>query len=206
MPYNYLGTTIEPDSLTFKDVLYAYSNGYFPLGDDDGLVSWFNYTPRAILPLNKNQLNISRSLKQVVHKQIFQIEVDKDFYSVIKNCSQLHGDTWITNEIVKLYLELYNKGYAHSVEAYFEGKLVGGLYGVAFRSAFFGESMFHIKNNASKVCVLKLYDILTKNKFNLFDIQMKTPVFESFGCIEVSNEIYSCLLKKALKENSTFTY
>ena len=206
MPYNYLGTTIEPDSLTFKDVLYAYSNGYFPLGDDDGLVSWFNYTPRAILPLNKNQLNISRSLKQVVHKQIFQIEVDNDFYSVIKNCSQLHGDTWITNEIVKLYLELYNKGFAHSVEAYFEGKLVGGLYGVAFRSAFFGESMFRIKNNASKVCVLKLYDILTKNKFNLFDIQMKTPVFESFGCIEVSNENYSCLLKKALKENSTFTY
>lgn len=206
MPYNYLGTTFEPDSLTYKDVLYAYANGYFPLGDEDGLISWFDYTPRAIIPLIKYKLNISRSLKQVVNKQIFQIEIDKDFYSVIKHCSLLHGDTWITNEIVKLYLELYNKGYAHSIESYFEGKLVGGLYGVAYRSAFFGESMFHLKNDASKVCVLKLYDILTKNKFNLFDIQMKTAVFESFGCTEVSKEDYSFLLKKALKKCSTFTY
>lgn len=206
MPYNYLGTTFEPDSLTYKDVLYAYSKGYFPLGDEDGLVSWFNHTPRAILPLNNNNLNISRSLKQVVKKQLFEIKIDNDFYSVIRHCSQLHGETWITNEIVKLYLELYNKGYAHSVEAYIEGKLVGGLYGVAYRSAFFGESMFHLKDNASKVCVIRLYDILQENNYKLFDIQMKTPVFEAFGCIEVSNEEYALFLKKALKENAVFTY
>ncbi|MFA7359537.1 MAG: leucyl/phenylalanyl-tRNA--protein transferase [Candidatus Kapaibacterium sp.] len=205
MPYNYLGTTIEPDSLTYKDVIYAYAKGYFPLGDEDGLVSWFNHTPRAILPLVKNHLNISRSLKQIVHKQLFEVKIDNNFYSVIKHCALLHGDTWITSEIVRLYLELYNKGYAHSVEAYFEGKLVGGLYGVAYRSAFFGESMFHLKSSASKVCVLKLYDILLNNNFKLFDIQMKTPVFESFGCIEVSNEEYSVLLKKALEKNAIFT-
>lgn len=206
MPYNYLGTTFEPDSLTYKDVLYAYANGYFPLGDEEGFVSWFNHTPRAILPLEKNFIKISRSLKQVVNKKIFQVAVDKDFYSVIKHCSKLHGESWISNEIIGLYLELYNKGYAHSIEAYFEGKLVGGLYGVAYRSAFFGESMFHLKSNASKVCLLKLYAILIENGFKLFDIQMKTPVFESFGCIEISGEKYSFLLKKALKENATFSY
>jgi len=206
MPYNYLGTTFNPDSLSYKDVLYAYSKGYFPLGDDDGLISWFNHTPRAVLPLEKNYLKISRSLKQVVKKQTFKVLVDQDFYTVIYQCSRLHGDTWITNEIIRLYLELFNKGYAHSVEAYFEGKLVGGLYGVAYRSAFFGESMFHLKENASKICVLKLYEILTENKFCLFDIQMKTPLFNSFGCAEVTNEEYLLLLKKALKDTASFKY
>lgn len=206
MPYNYLGTTFNPDSLTYKDVLYAYSKGYFPLGDNDGLISWFNHTPRAILPLENNTLKISRSLKQIVRKQLFEVLFDQDFYTVINQCSRLHGDTWITNEIIRLYLELFNKGYAHSVEAYFEGKLVGGLYGVAYRSVFFGESMFHLKENASKICVLKLYEILSENKFSLFDIQMKTPLFNSFGCTEVTNEEYLLLLKKALKVTAPFNY
>ena len=204
MPYNYLGTTFEPDSLSFKDVLHAYANGYFPLGDEDGLVSWFDHSPRAIVLLSENGLKISRSLKQVINKEVYEIKVDTDFYSVINNCADLHGDSWITNTIINLYLELFNKGFAHCVEAYKDGKLVGGLYGVAFKSAFFGESMFHIMDNASKVCVVKLYEILLKNKFKLFDIQMKTPVFESFGCMEISKEEYIRLLKNALNKNSVF--
>lgn len=204
MPYIYLGTTFEPDSLSYKDVLQAYAKGYFPLGDEEGLVSWFEHLPRAIVPLSENGLNISRSLKQVMSKRTFQIKIDTDFYSVINNCAELHGDTWITKEIINLYLELFNKGFAHSVEAYRHGKLVGGLYGVAYKSAFFGESMFHIKDNASKVCVVKLYEILLKNKFKLFDIQMKTPLFESFGCIEISKEKYINLLKSALTKEAQF--
>ncbi len=206
MPYNYLGTTYNPDSLTYKDVLYAYANGYFPLGDDDGLVSWFEHQPRAIVPLTSTGLNISRSLKQAINKNSFDIQIDTDFYAVINQCSQLHGDTWITKEIVKLYLELFNKGFAHSIEAYQSGKLVGGLYGVAFRSAFFGESMFHLKDNASKICVVKLYDILSKNNYKLFDIQMETPLFKSFGCVEITKDEYSVLLKQALAQNNNFDY
>jgi leucyl/phenylalanyl-tRNA--protein transferase len=206
MPYNYLGTTFEPDSLSFKDILHAYANGYFPLGDDDGLVSWFDHSPRAIVPLSENGLNVSRSLKQVINKNTYEILVDNDFYAVINRCSELHGDSWITKEIVRLYLELFNKGFAHCVEAYKDGKLVGGLYGVAYRAAFFGESMFHVKDNASKVCAVKLYEILLKNKYKLFDIQMKTPVFESFGCVEVSKEEYTTLLKNALLNNSVFQH
>ncbi len=204
MPYNYLGTTFNPDSLTYKDVLHAYANGYFPLGDDDGLVSWFEHTPRAIMPLKKDGLKIPRSLKQVIGKKVFEVSVDSDFYSVITHCSRLHGDTWITNEIIKLYLELFNKGYAHSIEAYCDGKLAGGLYGVAYRSAFFGESMFHMKDNASKVCVVKLYEILLKNKFMLFDIQMSTPLFKSFGCREITRSRYITLLQSALKSPASF--
>jgi leucyl/phenylalanyl-tRNA--protein transferase len=204
MPYNYLGTTFYPDSLSYKDVLHAYANGYFPLGDDDGMVSWFDHTPRAVVPLSKNGLNVSRSLKQVINKNTYEILVDTDFYSVINSCAELHGDTWITKEIVRLYLELFNKGFAHCIEAYKDGKLVGGLYGVAYRSAFFGESMFHLKDNASKVCVIKLYEILQKNKYKLFDIQMTTPVFELFGCIEISKDEYIALLQNALLQNSVF--
>jgi leucyl/phenylalanyl-tRNA--protein transferase len=206
MPYNYFGTTFNPDSLSYKDVLHAYANGYFPLGDDDGLVSWFDHTPRAIVPLSLNGLNVSRSLKQVINKNTYEVLIDTDFYSVINNCAELHNETWITKEIVSLYLELFNKGFAHSVEAYKDGKLVGGLYGVAYRSAFFGESMFHVKDNASKVCVVKLYEILIKNKFKLFDIQMKTPVFESFGCVEISKDEYTTLLKTAFLGNLTFNH
>jgi len=206
MPYNYFGTTFNPDSLSFKDVLYAYTNGYFPLGDEDGLVSWFDHTPRAIVPITENGLNVSRSLKQVINKNTYEILIDTDFYAVINSCAELHGDTWITKEIVKLYLELFNKGFAHCIEAYKDGKLVGGLYGVAYRSAFFGESMFHVKDNASKVCVVKLYEILLKNKYKLFDIQMTTPVFESFGCVEISKEEYVPLLKNALLHNAAFQY
>jgi len=168
------------------------------------LVSWFDHTPRAIVPLSENGLNISRSLKQVIQKNTYDVLTDTDFYAVINSCAEFHGDTWITKEIVKLYLELFNKGFAHCIEAYKGGKLVGGLYGVAYRSAFFGESMFHLKDNASKVCVVKLYEILLKNKYKLFDIQMTTPVFESFGCIEISKEEYVTLLKKALMQNSVF--
>lgn len=205
MPYKYLGTTYNPDSLTYKDVLYAYANGYFPLGDDDGLVSWFEHEPRAIVPLTPAGLKISRSLKQTINKNTFRIQIDRDFYGVINQCSFLHGDTWITKEIIKLYLELFNKGFAHSIEAYYEGKLVGGLYGVAYRSAFFGESMFHLKDNASKVCVVKLYEILQKSNFTLFDIQMQTPLFKSFGCKEISRTQYLTLLRTALTHPSEFT-
>lgn len=204
MPYQYLGTTYNPDSLTYKDVLYAYANGYFPLGDDDGLVSWFEHQPRAVVPLKPNGLIVSRSLKQAINKNTFEIKIDTDFYGVINQCSLLHGDTWITKEIVKLYLELFNKGYAHSIEAYQNGRLAGGLYGVAYRSAFFGESMFHLKDNASKVCVVKLYEILMKNDYKLFDIQMETPLFKSFGCVEVTREKYMGMLRDALVSGAEF--
>lgn len=204
MSYIYLGTTFNPDSISYNDVLYAYSNGYFPMGDADGTINWFDHEPRCIVPLSENGLKISRSLRQVIKSGKFQIRIDNDFHSVIRNCSRAHGETWITPEIISLYSDLFNKGFAHSVEAYSDGKLADGLYGVALKSAFFGESMFFSVPNASKVCVVFLHQLLLKNNFRLFDIQMLTPAFKSFGAIEISSEDYRSLLSKALKKDSKF--
>ena len=204
MPYNYLGTTFNPDSISFNDVLYAYSRGYFPMGDEDGTINWFDHEPRCIVPLKKDAIKIPRSLKQVINNGRFEIKTDKNFRAVIRNCSESHGETWITPEIISLYSDLHNKGFAHSVEAYYDGKLAGGLYGVALKSAFFGESMFFKVPNASKVCVVFLHELLLKNNFRLFDIQMSTPLFKSFGAVEISTDEYHKMLKNALKKDSVF--
>ena len=206
MPYIHLGSTINTDSLSYKDVLQAYSLGYFPLGEEDGSIVWVTHLPRAVIPLGKNNLKISRSLKQVINKGKYVVKVDNDFYGVINNCAMFHTPTWITGEIKRLYLELYNKGFAHSVEAYSDGKLTGGLYGVAFRSAFFGESMFTSESNASKVCFVKLYDILEKNRFDLFDVQMITGVTKQFGAVEISSEEYQKKLSVAMKHTAEFNF
>jgi len=204
MSYIYLGTTFNPDSVSFNDVLYAYSNGYFPMGDADRTINWFDHEPRCIVPLSEKGFKISRSLRQVIKSDKFQIRIDRDFHTVIRNCAQSHGETWITPEIISLYSDLFNKGFAHSVEAYCEEKLAGGLYGVALKSAFFGESMFFNVPNASKVCVVFLHELLRKNNFKLFDIQMSSPVFRSFGALEIPSEKYRNLLSKALKKDSKF--
>ena len=204
MPYIYLGPTLNSDSLTYNDVLQAYSKGYFPLGEEDGSVVWVTHEPRGIIKLGEKGLKISRSLKQILNKGVYNIKVDNDFYGVLNNCALFHNPTWITGEIKRLYLELHNKGFAHSVEAYRNGKLAGGLYGVAFRSAFFGESMFTNESGASKVCFVKLYEILAKNGFKLFDVQMITNITKQFGAVEISGEGYKKKLALAMKFPAEF--
>jgi leucyl/phenylalanyl-tRNA--protein transferase len=206
MPYIHLGSTVNSDSLSYNDVLQAYSRGYFPLGEEDGSIAWVTHLPRAIIPIEKKGIKISRSLRQVINKGRYKVKIDNDFYGVINNCALFHKPTWITGEIKRLYLELYNKGFAHSVEAYSDGKLAGGLYGVAFRSAFFGESMFTSESNASKVCFAALYDILAKNGFILFDVQMITSVTKQFGAVEIPGEEYAKKLSAAMKQTAEFNF
>jgi leucyl/phenylalanyl-tRNA--protein transferase len=174
------------------------------MGEYDGSINWFTAEPRAVIPLNtKSGLKISRSLNQTLNKNIFDVRIDKAFATVIRLCS-LRRYTWINEEIIRLYTDLHENGFAHSVEAYIGNKLAGGLYGIALKGAFFGESMFYLYPNASKVCVLKLYDILKNNNFLLFDIQMITPVFKSFGAIEIETKEYLQLLKKAMRVKREF--
>lgn len=194
-------------SLTAKQVLQGYSMGIFPMGDDENTISWFEANPRAILPieLNTNELNISRSLKQVLKKNTFEIKINTCFNKVIRECAK-RENTWINKLIIKTYNDLHSLGYAHSVEAWQGGKLAGGLYGVAYRGSFFGESMFHKTSNASKAAVVKLYEILKKNKFILFDIQMMTPHFEALGAIEISKRGYVEILDRAMNAEKKFVY
>jgi leucyl/phenylalanyl-tRNA--protein transferase len=194
-------------SLSPVEVLGGYANGVFPMGDSKNTVDWYEADPRAIVPVkNRNDsLKISRSLKQVLKKDIFEIKINTAFEEVIKNCS-LRNETWINKVIIEVYTELNKLGYANSVEAWKDGKLAGGLYGVALRGAFFGESMFYKEPYASKVCVVKLYEILKRNNYSLFDIQMMTPVFKSFGAVHISKEEYLDELKKAMHADGRFEY
>lgn len=188
--------------LTPMQVLSGYVNGIFPMGNKDGSINWFEANPRAILPLDK-PLNINRSLKQILNKNIFRVKINTKFSEVMQECSN-RDNTWINKLILDAYIELHKMGYAHSVETFFEGKLVGGLYGVAINGVFFGESMFFKKSYASKVSVVKLYEILTKNNFQLLDIQMMTDVFESFGAVHITKNKYLKKLEEALEVKCSF--
>jgi leucyl/phenylalanyl-tRNA---protein transferase len=194
-------------SLSPVEVLNGYANGFFPMGDSDDTIDWYEADPRAILHIKEktDELKISRSLKQIVKKNIFEIKINTAFEEVIRKCSE-REETWINKVIIEVYSELHRLGYAHCVESWRDGKLAGGLYGVALRGAFFGESMFRVEPNASKVCVVRLYEILKKNKFRLFDIQMITPVFKTFGAVHISKSDYLQELKYAMKVLRKFEY
>jgi len=188
-------------------VLNGYSLGIFPMGDDNDSISWYETSPRAILPIElpTSKIHIPRSLSHVIKKNMFEVTIDKAFDEVIENCSE-RETTWINNIILKSYRELFKRGYAHSVESWFEGKLAGGLYGVAYRGAFFGESMFFTKSNASKAAVVKLYEILKKNNYILLDIQMMTPHFRTFGAVDISKKAYLEILERAMKVYKKFLF
>jgi leucyl/phenylalanyl-tRNA--protein transferase len=193
--------------LDWQDVLNGYSMGIFPMGEDDGSISWYETTPRAILPveLQTGGLKIPRSLAQVIKKKEFEVKVDTAFDKVIRHCAQ-RETTWINSLIMKAFTELFVQGYAHSVEAWLGGELAGGLYGVAYKGAFFGESMFYLVSNASKVAVVKLYEILKKNKYILLDIQMMTPHFKMMGALDISKNNYHKILERAMNTECEFSF
>jgi leucyl/phenylalanyl-tRNA--protein transferase len=194
-------------SLFWEHILAGYEQGIFPMGNEDGTVSWFEANPRAIIPIADTDpvLKIPRSLRQVMKKDQFEIKHNSSFLDVIKHCSDREY-TWINELVIKAFKDLHDLGYGHSIEAWREGKLAGGLYGVAYKGAFFGESMFHKENNASKICVVKLFEILKRNKYLLFDIQMMTPHFEALGAIEIDKISYKKLLRKAMSEERQFIF
>jgi leucyl/phenylalanyl-tRNA--protein transferase len=185
--------------LAWQDVLHGYSAGIFPMGEEDGSISWYETNPRAILPIElpTSNIHVTRSLSQVLTK------IDTEFESVIRACA-MRDSTWINELIIEGYMKLFDRGFAHSVESWHNNKLVGGLYGVAYKGAFFGESMFFTKSNASKVAVVKLYEILKKNKFILFDIQMMTSHFKTFGAVEISKRGYLEILERAMEVDREF--
>lgn len=193
--------------LRWQQVLNGYAMGIFPMGEEDGTIAWYEASPRAILPveLPSSNIKISRSLKQTLNKNQFEIKINTAFDTVLMHCAN-RDNTWINSLIFNAYIDLFNRGYAHSIEAWQKNKLVGGLYGVAYKGAFFGESMFYKVSNASKACVVKLYEILKQNGFVLLDIQMITPHFKSFGAIEISKRAYLEILDRAMNVKCEFKY
>ncbi len=186
--------------LSESRLLLAYSSGIFPWYSGSNPILWWSPDPRLVL--FPGETKISRSLRQLIKKNIFKIKMDTAFESVIRSCADVHreneGETWITDKMIDAYIRLHNAGYAHSVESWFEGKLVGGLYGVALGSAFFGESMFAIKSNASKVAFTTLVQQLIKWDFRLIDCQLRTKHLLSLGAREIPRSEFLKILKSCL--------
>ncbi len=172
-------------------LLQGYRLGVFPMAMENGSIQWFSPDPRAIIPLDK--FHVPHALRRVVQKKIFECKIDNRFSEVIRACAQ-RDDTWINSEIIESYENLFDLGFAHSVEAWSEGKLVGGLYGVTLGGAFFGESMFHRKTDASKFALLSLVEHLRAKRFALLDTQWITPHLAQFGATEIARSQYLKLL------------
>ena len=186
-----------------ESVLAAYSQGIFPMGDEDGTVHWLVSNPRFVLPIGG--LHVPRSLARLERKNPFEIRVDTAFRRVMEACATDRGNeslNWITPRMIDVYEELHRGGYAHSVEAWRGGVLVGGLYGVALGGAFFGESMFTRidlgGSSSSKLCLLHLDRLLQRLGFVLLDSQEKNEHMEQFGGELISFETYQMRLIDAL--------
>jgi leucyl/phenylalanyl-tRNA--protein transferase len=177
----------------------AYRQGIFPMGLEDGDVGWFSPDPRGLLPLHG--FHVPARLARVVRQGKFEVVSDRDFAGVMRACSDRRAEgTWINAEILDSYLALHRLGMAHSVEAWQDGRLVGGLYGVHIGAAFFGESMFHRVTDASKVALVALVDRLVANGFKLLDTQWTTPHLAQFGAVEVPRPEYLRRLRQAVAE------
>jgi leucyl/phenylalanyl-tRNA---protein transferase len=192
-----VGADLEPGTL-----LQAYRKGLFPMGLPDGHLGWWSPVERAILPLRG--LHISRSLRQSTRR--FQVSVDADFEAVIRGCADSRRrDPWITEDFVEAYTTLHRLGWAHSVEVWDnEGRLVGGLYGVAIGGLFAGESMFHEVRDASKVALVHLVVVMNRGGGSLLDVQWQTPHLESLGAVVVGRDAYLELLIEALSGPDVF--
>ena len=185
----------------------AYASGWFPMAVDGGDIRWFSPDPRGIIPLDG--FHVSRRLARVVRSGTFRIEIDSDFEAVIRACADADRDpddpgTWISEEIVESYCELHRRGFAHSVETWRQERLVGGLYGVALRGAFFGESMFHRETDASKVALVGLVTRLRERGYRLLDTQWVTSHLVQFGAIEIPRSEYLKRLDEAMGRECGF--
>jgi leucyl/phenylalanyl-tRNA--protein transferase len=182
-------------------VINAYAQGIFPMADELGRIRWYAPDPRAIL--EHSNLHISRSLRATIRKGIYEIRMDTAFEEVMHSCAN-RKETWINEEFIKTYTYLHLAGVTHSVEAWKDGRLLGGLYGVALGAAFMGESMFSYATDASKVCLVALVEHLKERGYVLHDTQFTTPHLETLGVTEIPRRIYEKRLKEALRRRCTW--
>lgn len=188
-------------------LLRAYASGVFPMAEsaDDPEVFWVRPEMRGIIPLDG--FHVPKSLAKILRQGRFDIRFDTDFAGVIDGCAEAREgrpSTWINQPIREAYGELFARGYCHTVEAWRDGRLVGGLYGVTLGLAFFGESMFSRETDASKVCLVHLVQRLKERGFALLDTQFTTEHLKRFGAIDVPRNRYEKLLEEALEGTATF--
>lgn len=201
------GRDSASSDITPEMLLRAYACGIFPMAEsvDDPTLFWVEPEQRGLIPLDG--FNVSSRLARTVRSDAFTVTVDRAFKAVIDGCAAPQPgreDTWINRRIRDLYIGLFEIGHCHSVEAWQDGELVGGLYGVSLGRAFFGESMFHRARDASKVALVHLVARLLEGGYALLDTQFVTDHLRSFGAIEVPRRRYRTLLDGALKGQAVF--
>jgi leucyl/phenylalanyl-tRNA--protein transferase len=193
--------------ITPQVLLKAYSVGIFPMAesaDDPGLY-WIEPETRGVMPLDR--FHLPRRLRRTVARDVFEVRIDHDFEAVIAGCAapaEGRPKTWINDRIRRLYGDLFAQGYCHTVETWKDGRLVGGLYGIALGAAFFGESMFSRERDASKVALVHLVGRLRAGGFRLLDAQFTTAHLKQFGAVDIDRRHYQRLLDQALAQEADF--
>jgi len=190
------------DQITPEFVLLTYAHGLFPMGETDSDELYWHFPDRRAI-FDIYHTKIAKSVVQLIRKKIYNFDIDKNFDKVIEICSQ-RSITWINEPIKKIYKEIFKIGNAHSIEVYRENQLVGGLYGVTIGAAFFGESMFNLEPNTSKLAFAYLLEVLKYNKFILLDSQYINHFTEQLGAFEISSFEYIRMLQGAINETRKF--
>ncbi|MBN2347781.1 MAG: leucyl/phenylalanyl-tRNA--protein transferase [Bacteroidales bacterium] len=188
-------------NLNVDTLIEAYSHGIFPWYNETTPILWWSPDPRLVLFPQK--LKVTKSLRQKINQHYFDVRFDTCFEKVIHHCAAVsrkdQPGTWITPEMTEAYIKLFHAGYAHSVESFYKNELAGGLYGVALGKVFFGESMFFLKSDASKIALYYLVEKLKKMNFDFIDAQQPTSHLQSLGAEEIRREKFLEMLSKALK-------
>lgn len=195
-----VGGDLSPERLVL-----AYRSGIFPWPLHERVLTWFSPDPRAILEFD--DLHISSSLAKRIRKGTYEVRIDTDFESVIRACASRTTDrptTWIVPEVIAAYIELFRLGYAHSIESWKDGQLVGGLYGISMGGLFAGESMYARAPDASKVALVALVQRMRERGMSLLDVQVPNPHLESLGSSVIPRTTYLKRLKLALAEDVRF--
>ena len=185
-----------PTPLTPELVEAAYRKGFFPMASEDGEIRWYGSDPRAIIELD--HFHIPKRLLRMIRSKKYTMTTNQDFEAVIRGCAD-REETWISEEIISVYIQMHRLHKAHSVEAYRDGRMVGGIYGVSLGGAFMGESMFSLESGGSSACLVYLLERLLKKGYELFDTQFITQHLQRFGAVEISRYEYLRRLKKALE-------
>jgi leucyl/phenylalanyl-tRNA--protein transferase len=190
--------------LSAERLLTAYATGIFPWFSEEDPILWWSPDPRCVI--YPSEVKVSKSMRQVFRKEAFSCTLDHDFGTVIRNCKKTprkeQDGTWITSDMVKAYEALHKLGYAHSVEVWQDGKIVGGLYGISLGGTFFGESMFSLVSNASKVAFISLLDHLDALSFDIIDCQVPNPHLKSLGARTIPREQFTKVLHRSVKKDT----
>ena len=192
----------EDELLRPGNMIRLYATGAFPMADDkSGKINWYMPDIRTIIPIEN--FNYPRSLRKFLEKADYETRYDTSFLKVVHGCAD-RNSTWISGKLIEAYLRLKKFGYVHTVETWENGELIGGLYGITFRGAFFGESMFSKKPQASKSALINLLDHLKEKDFVLLDVQYMTPHLKMFGTVEINMDEYNDLLNAAYVRGCEF--